>query len=444
VAIDQGVLLFAILCACATTMIFGSVAALHSRHDLSSGLKEAGRTGSEAGSKFVQKAMITLQVAFSFVLLVAAGLMVRSFVHILQVNPGFVPQNVFAISLGLNGNEFMDNERLYSLTDRIQQDLGSLPGVMSVAVSSSFPLDPDNMMFGGQTSRFQVEGDPRPLSELPPIGSIRRVSPAYFKTIGIPLISGRVFRDSDNELSPAVVLVNRNLAQKRWGKEDPIGKRITFDNGENWMTIVGIVGDVKEFGLNRETPYQLYRPLRQNPFPGSVLVRTAGDPVMMAQQIRRKLREVEPKMAIARMMTLEQARADSVSSPRTLAHLFGLFAILAMIIAVSGCSSMLALWVKQRMREIGIRLALGASPRQILFDLVRQGMILVVSGLAIGFAGALIVTRMLDPLLFQVKPTDLATYALVCALLLLGAFIACYVPARRAMKVDPMIALRYE
>lgn len=444
VSIDNGVLLFTILCASATTIVFGSVAALHARHDLSSGLKEAGRTGSEAGSKFAQRMMVTLQIAFSFVLLIAAGLMLRSFVRIINVDPGFVAQRVYAVSLGLNGHEFMDHDVRYNLSKRIEERLRELPGVMSVAVSSSFPLDPDNMLLSDSLTLFQVEGDIRPMNELIPVRSVRRVSPEYFKTLGIPLISGRPFRDSDRLESPQVVLINRNLALKRWGKADPVGKRITTDDGESWKTIVGVVGDVKEFGLHRDTPYQLYKPLAQEPFVGSVLLRTVGDPVEMTEQIRRKLKEVEPRMAIAQMLTLEQARKDSYSSPRTLANLFGLFAALALIISVFGIGSMLALWVKQRMREIGIRMALGASPHQIFSELIQQGLILALAGLAIGLGGALLATRMLTTLLFKVKPTDIGTYLLVSILLLLGSIIACYLPSRRAMKVDPMIALRYE
>ncbi|MCI0444302.1 ABC transporter permease, partial [bacterium] len=425
------------------TIVFGSVAALHSRQDLSSGLKEAGRTGAEGGSEFVRRILITAQMAFSFMLLIAAGLLLRSFVQLIQVDPGFVPQKVYAVSVGLNGSRFIPDEQRASLARRILQKLESEPGVMSAAVSSSYPLDPDNMMGMNQISRFQVEGDHRPENELPPVSVTRRASPDYFRTLGIPLIAGRTFRDSDDPKAPLVAVMNRALALKRFGNRDPIGKRISFDN-EHWATIIGIVGDVKEFGLNLETPYQLYLPLFQDPYVGSVLIRTAGEPALMAEKIRRALHEVEPQMAIASMVTMEQARAASVSSPRTLTHLFALFAVLALVIAVAGIGSMLALWVKQRMHEIGVRMAFGATPQNILVTVIRQGMFLVVMGLSLGILGSLGVSHLIKTFLFQVQPTDVLTYLFISGLLLLAALIACYIPARRAMKVDPMVALRYE
>lgn len=443
IVIDREVLIFAIVCAAVTTIVFGSVAALHSRQDLSSRLKEAGRTGAEGGSEFIRRILITAQMAFSFILLIAAGLLLRSFVHLIEVDPGFVPQKVYAISVGLNGSRYVPDEQRASLARRILEKLQSEPGVMSAAVSSSYPLDPDNMMGMNQTSRFQVEGDHRPENELPPVSITRRASPDYFKTLGIPLIAGRIFHDSDDAKAPLVAVMNRSLALKRFGNRDPIGKRISFDN-EHWATIIGIVGDVKEFGLNLETPYQLYLPLFQDPYVGSVLIRTAGDPTLMAEKIRRALHEVEPQMAIASMVTMEQARAASVSSPRTLAHLFALFAVLALIIAVAGIASMLALWVKQRMHEIGVRMAFGATPQKILLTVIRQGMFLVVIGLSLGILGSLAVSHLIKTFLFQIQPTDVLTYLFISGLLLIAALITCYIPARRAMKVDPMVALRYE
>jgi putative ABC transport system permease protein len=443
IEIDRGVLAFAILCAAATTIVFGSVAALHSRQDLSSGLKEAGRTGAEGGSEFVRRILITAQMAFSFILLIAAGLLLRSFMHLVRVDPGFVPQKVYAVTVGLNGSRYVPDEQRESLARRVLQKLQSLPGVMSAAVSSSYPLDPDNMIGMNQTSRFQVEGDHRPENELPPVNSVRRASPDYFKTLGIPVIAGRTFRDSDNAKAPLVAVMNRALALKRFGNRDPIGKRISFDN-EHWATIIGIVGDVKEFGLNSEIPHQIYMPLFQDPYVGSVLIRTAGDPALMSEKIRRALHEVEPRMAIASMVTMEQARIASVSSPRTLTHLFALFALLALVIAVAGIGSMLALWVKQRMHEIGVRMALGATPQKILVTVIRQGMFVVIMGLILGILGSLAISHLLKTFLFKVQPTDVLTYLLISGLLLIAALIACYIPARRAMKVDPMVALRYE
>lgn len=443
ISIDGRVLAFTILCVSVTTVFFGSAAAIHSRQDLSSRLKEGGRTGSQSGRNFFRKLLITAQVAFSCVLLIGAGLMVRSFVHLMKVNPGFHAEKVFAARLNLNMDQLQTPAQIMGLATRIQQRLASLPGVVSAAISSSFPLDQENVP-GGRPLRFQVEGDPRPESESPPVTTVRSASLDYFKTLGIPVIAGRAFRDSDNAEAPPVLILNQALAHKRWGKESPVGKRITIDNGQTWMTVIGVVGNVKEFGLGVDTPYQIYRPLAQRPFFASALVRASTDTRGMSEQIRRVLREVEPRMAVVRVQTMEEARAKSVASPRTLTHLFSLFAALALVIAVAGIGSMLSLWVRQRIRETGIRMALGATPGNILAAVLRQGMTLAIGGLILGLAAALAVTRWLTTLLFQVKPVDGITYAVVSALLLIAALLACYAPALRAARIDPQRALRCE
>jgi predicted permease len=440
IKIDPTVLLFTMACASLTTIFFGSVAAIYSRQDISSGLKEGGRTGTEGGSNLLRKMLIAVQVAFSCVLLIGAGLMVRSFIRIVSVDPGFQPDKVLAVRLNLNGEAFDTPEQLVALAKRIQEKITTMPGVQSVAVSSSFPLDEENFL-GGRPVRFRVEGDPRSESDSPPVSTVRSASVDYFKTLGIRLIAGRTFLESDDADAPAAVLMNQNLAMKRWGRENPVGKRITLDNGQNWMTVVGIVGDVKEFGLNLETPYQLYRPFAQTGFLGSVLVRTSLEGDVMSEPIRRALRDIEPRMAIVRIQTMEQVRAKSVASPRTLMHLFSLFGILAFIISIAGIGSMLSLWVNQRTRETGIRMALGATPKHILASVMKQGILLAVAGLLLGLAGALTLTQMLSVLLFQIRADDPPTYVLATLLLLLAAVIACYSPARRASRVDPQIAL---
>jgi predicted permease len=444
ITIDPGVLGFAVLCAAATTIFFGSIAALYSRQDLAAGLKEAGRTSSEKRSNVIRRVLIAAQVAFSFVLLIGAGLMVRSFMNIIHVNPGFATQSVYAVRLNLNGDRFDPEEERRSLGTRIIQKMSTIPGVMSVGVGSSFPLDQDNLNQGGRPIRFQVEGDWRSEAELPPVTIARTASPDYFKTLKIPTIMGRAFLDSDNADAPKVVILNQTVARRRFGKENPVGKRITIDNGENWMTIVGVVGDVKEAGLARETPYQIYRPFAQLPFLGSTLIRASGPQKEIVEQIRRGLQEVEPYMAVVRVQTMEEARAKSIASPRTLTRLFTLFAVLALIIAVAGVGSMLALGVRQRNREIGIRMALGATPRNVLASVISQGMLLVIMGLVAGLAVALMTTTVLSALLFQVTPTHIPTYFVGSILLLGAAFLACYLPARRASHIDPQVALRCE
>jgi putative ABC transport system permease protein len=233
------------------------------------------------------------------------------------------------------------------------------------------------------------------------------------------------------------------MARRTWKNEDAVGKRITFD-GEHFMEIVGIVGDVREFGPREDAPVQLYRPMMQDPFAGNVLVRTAADPELLIPAVRRAVLQANPESAVVKVKTLDEARSEAVASPRTTAQLFGLFAALALVIAVAGIGSMLALWVRQRMREIGIRMALGAAPSDILSTVLRQGMVLVALGAAAGFGGALALTRLLKKLLFEVTPTDAPTYAVVSALLLTAALLACWFPARRAARIDPQTALRTE
>ncbi|MBZ5578834.1 MAG: ABC transporter permease [Acidobacteriia bacterium] len=443
VAIDGWVLGFAILCATATTVVFGSVAVLYSGGDVASGLKEGSRTSGERGRHLLRSALIAAQVAFSFVLLIGAGLMVRSFVRLSQITPGFVPQHVFAVGFDANWTAYgHDPGKTRALSRRLLDGVQNTPGVMAAAVASSFPMDPDLRAFGGRPQRFQVEGDPRAESDTIAVHSIRIVTPGYFKTLGIPLVAGRLFLDSDRETSPGVVILSRTLASRRWGREDPLGKRISFDTGAHWLQIVGIVGDTREFGPDRDAPFQAYGVMDQNPGAGALLVRAAGDPASLAGLLRHVVHESDPTNAIYHFETLEQTRADTIASPRAITRMFSLFAVLAFLIAVAGIVSMLALWVRQRTREIGIRVALGATPRDILGSVIRHGMALVAVGLAVGLAGAFELTGALKKLLFEVPPTDVLTYALISILLLAAAFIACSIPAYRAARIQPQVALR--
>jgi putative ABC transport system permease protein len=443
IAIDRWVLLFAVACASATTVVCGSLAALYARGNVARGLKENGDQAAPAARRsLLRNALIAAQVAFSYVLLVGAGLMVHSLIELQKVDPGFVPQRVFAVGYDLNWSKYREDSQYQSFSNRLLEKVRSQPGVLQVAVSSSFPMDPD--LRGSFAARLYVEGDARPESELPPVKSLRFGTPDYFKTLGIPLVAGRTFLDSDSADAPPVAVINRALADRVWRREDPLGKRISL-NGRDWFKIVGVVGDVKEFGPSHDTPYQVYGAIAQSPmYAGTLLVRTAADPAAMTGLVRRAVLSLDPETAIAHVETLEQAREDSLASPQIATRLFGLFAVLALVIAAAGIGSMLALWVRQRMREIGIRMALGARPGDILRTVVRQGMVLVLVGLGCGMAGALALTRLMQTLLFAVTPTDAATFAAVTVLLPGAALLACYVPARRAARIDPQVALRCE
>jgi len=442
IGLDGWVLGFAILCATITTVAFGSAAALFSRRELAAALKQS--TMRDTGRRFARNVLIAAQVAFSCILLIGAGLMVHSFVRLSNVNPGFVPQRVVVAEFDLNWSRYSGHaQQALAFTDRLLARVRSQPGVLSAAVSSGFPLDPQASM-GAPNDRFQVEGESRTATESAPVTDLRAATPDYFRTLGVPLLSGRVFADSDLAGSLSVAIVSSSLARRRWGQSDPLGRRVSFDSGKKWITVVGIAGDVKDSGLAQAAPDELYLPLTQSPAMGAVLVRTAGDPAITAAEVRRAVLALDPETAVPLVETLEQARQDNIASPRTTVRLVASFAALALLIAVAGIASMLVLWVKQRTREFGIRMAVGAKPRDIIGIVIREGMTLVVIGLIAGCAGAVALTRFLKALLFEVTPTDLPTYVAVCGLLLCAGLLACWIPSRRAALIDPQLALRCE
>jgi len=440
IRIDGAVLVFTILCAVATSLFCGLAATLYSRENIASGLKDSG-TQTSAGRRpqLVRSALIAAQVAFSYVLLVGAGLMSRTLVNLEHVDAGFVAQRVLAMDLNLNWSKYNSDQQWRDVSRRLLEQAQGQPGVISAAVTSGFPLDPDGTP-GGFPQRFRVEGHLP--DKVVPVSPVRAATPDYFRTLGIPVLAGRGFAETDAETSLPVAVINRTLARHYWRDEDPVGKRIKFDGTDNWITIVGVVGDVREFGLAEDPKDQLYLPNSQNPSPGNLLLRTSGDPMNLVQQMRRAVLDVDPQAAITRVETLEQVRAESISAPRVAASLFGLFAILALVIAVAGIGCALALSVRQRTREIGIRASLGANSWDLVRMVVRQGMWLVFLGLALGLPCALALTRGLETLLFEVAPTDPVTFAGVSAVLAGAALVACYVPARRAARIDPMVALR--
>jgi predicted permease len=425
ISLDGWVLAFAIACATATSVVCGSLA-----------LTRTGRSP-------VRSALIAAQVAFSYVLLIGAGLMVRSMARLERVDPGFLAQHTFAVMYDLDFSRYRMGERGERAADRrILERIQELPAVVASAVSSDFPMNPaDRMNMSG--NHIRTFGDTRPVGELTQLGVVRFVSPDYFRALGIPVLAGRTFRDSDDEQAPPIVVLSRSLAHQLWGSEDPIGKRVNFGDDE-WMTVAGIVGDVKEFGPAHEAPLQAYFSLWRQPMARCVVVRTAGDPDTMIASVRRAVLDANPGTAVTRIDTLGYARSEAVRPPRTVTRLFGLFSALALVISVAGIGSMLMLWVRQRMREIGIRMALGARPGDIVTSVLRQGMALAVAGFVLGIAGALALTRFLKTLLFEVTPTDAPTYAAVSIVLLAAALIGCWIPARRAARIDPQHALRCE
>jgi len=394
----------------------------------------------------VRSVLIVSQIAFSFVLLVGAGLMLRSLYKLQQVNPGFVPQHVLAMRTTFSFSKYSNNEQyaeiIKKLLDRVHAELG----VLSAAISSGYPLQSEVISAGSAafSGPFRIQGRDLGPGEAPPVGGQFSVSSDYFQTLGIPLKAGREFADTDTTKSELVVIINEAMKRQFWANEDPVGKRVTGDNGEHWATIVGVVGDVREFGLNHAPTPEFFVPQSQGANPSALLIKTAADPGSMARQITRAVHEVDSQAAVTNVMTLEQARSESMASPRVTTSLLGLFAALALLIAASGIGGIMALTVSQRVREIGIRIALGAQPSAILKMILGQGLLLALLGLAIGVAGALSLKGLVKSLLFGVAPADPVTFAVVGIVLGGAALLASYLPARRAASIDPIDALRME
>jgi putative ABC transport system permease protein len=447
IQIDARVLIFTLVAALATSIVFGTLSALFSQANLSSSLKEGGSAaGTGRKQSRVRSALIVCQIAFSFMLLIGAGLMLRSLIKMQQVEAGIVPQRVLALRTTLSFSKYTTNEQSLVFVNKLLDRLKAEPGALSAAVSDRYPFEPEFIAAGAQgvSFSFEIEGRPTQKGQAPPVTTFAAVSPDYFQTLGIPLKEGRLFTDNDDDKGPNVILINEAMKRQLWPNEDPVGKRVTNDGGQHWAQIIGVVGDVREFGLDRPPVSEVYSPQKINPAPGAVLVRTAAEPRNMAKALTAAIHEVDPQTAVTRIRTVEQARYESMANPRLTASLLGLFAGLALVIATAGIGGIMALNVTQRVREIGIRIALGARPANILSMVLGHGLLLAVLGIAIGVTGAIMLTGLVKSLLFEVPPTDVLTFCGVGLTLLTAAVIASYLPARRAAEIDPNEALRAE
>lgn len=446
--IDLSVLLFTLFVSVATGLAFGLIPAFsfgkNSQQSLSAALKEDSGRSTSGGKNRMRSLLVVTQVAISFTILIAAGLMLRSLIKLQRVNPGFNPEKVLVMRLAPNWSKYTTNAQFSELFKRILERVKPQPGVQSAALASTYPLNLTGITRGPNNVSVQLDGHPPGEGQLAPQLDPRAVSPEYFRTISTPLIRGRVFTDADDEKAPPVAIINESAARHRWGDGDPVGKRVSFDGGKTWVTVVGIVADVKQYGLDREPTDEIYGPLAQNPNGSFLLVRTLSDPMSMARLVRDVVHRVDPQTAVDQVKTLEQVRDDSVASPRLTALLLGLFAVLALIITAAGIAGVMALSVTQRTREIGIRMALGATRPRILAMVMRQGMTLVLLGLAVGVIGALILNRLMAAILFDIPAADPATFAAVSLLLIAVAASACFMPALRATGIDPMLSLRSE
>jgi putative ABC transport system permease protein len=443
--IDSGVLLFTLAAALGTSIIFGTLSAIFSRANLTSSLKD-GSTGAGTGRQQnrMRSALIVCQVAFSFMLLIGAGLMIRSLFKMQQVNAGIVPERVLAMRTTFNWSKYTEADKTNLVVQKLLTRVKSEPGVLSAAISSRYPFEPEMITDGPESVsfQFQIEGRSLESGQAPPVGTFAAVSPDYFKTLGIPLKAGRLLAETDRDKAPYVAVINEAAKRQFWPNEDPIGKRVSGDGGEHWVNIVGVVGDVREFGLDHAPAAEFYASQAQNAQPATLIVRTISEPRSMAQALTRAVHDVDPQTAVTHILTLEQARYESMASPRVTASLLGIFAGLALLIATAGIGGIMALMVSQRVREIGIRIALGARPASILQMVLGQGLLLAVLGIGIGIVGAVALAGLVKSLLFEVPPTDILTFSGVGLTLLIAAALASYLPARRAATVDPNVALR--
>jgi len=440
ITIDPVVLGFAIVVSVVVGLIAALVPLVRSAPSLSDTLRAGSVTTTGARSEGrMRDTLVVVQVAVAFVLLIGAGLMARSLVKLQRVDGGYETAGVLTARIDLNWTKYTNQEIVKQFAAGLMSRLTGQPGINSVALSSDFPLNngqPSSQPFliRGVEPR---EGDPGPQSD------VTIVSADYFKTIGVPLLRGQLFTDAERDTVNTPVVISQRLATTYWSEKDPIGQQLSVNRGRRWQTIVGVVGDVKQAGLQHDITDEIYLPYSVTPAGDiRVLVRTRGDPQAIAPKVRAAVKELDEQQPIVQVQTLEQLRGQRLSEPRVTTALLIAFAILAMVITAAGLGGVVAFGVNQRLNEIGIRVALGARPLSVLSLVVKQGMTIVAIGLAIGVAGAIASTRLITGLLFAVGPNDVPTYIGVAVALLAVAGLASYLPARRALRIDPVQALR--
>ena len=448
IAIDPMVLAFAL----ALSVVVGLAAALtpvrRSRRSLAAALRAGAATATlSRDDGRVRSILVGVQVAVAFVLLVGAGLMVRSLLRLQGIDGGYVTTNVISARVDLDWTRYANpavrtdqTPLVLGFMDRLLARLASQPGVVSVALASNIPLNRAQPF----QAPFQIRGQDVAAERLPK-ADLTVVSSGYFQTIGIPLLRGSVFSDAARDTAQQTVLVSERLARINWPGKDPIGQQISIDNGGHWLTIGGVVGDVHQNGLSKDITDEIYLPLFNPQNIGTdtrVVVRTAGDPTPMGNAIRAAVREIDSRQPVASIQTLEQLRGATLSEPRVTTALLLSFAVLALVITGAGLAGVIAYGVTQRTNEIGVRVALGAERSSIVWLVMRQGLAIAAVGLAVGVVLSLAVTKLMSSLLFATPPTDLLTFAVVALALIGVAALACAVPARRALEIDPLQALR--
>lgn len=390
--------------------------------------------------------LIVAEMALAVMLLAGAGLLIRSFGRLQSVDPGFRPENTVSFELSLPATAYKEQTQIVGFYDRLVERMRTLPGVRAAGGVMGLPLS--GLSFN---ISFNVAGRPEAAPGQDQTMEVRVATPDYFRTLGIPLTKGRLFADSDTAQTANVALLNEAAARRYFSTEDPIGKRIELGWGRGPGTpraggeIVGIVGDVRERGLDEDYPAEIYLPMRQWPVARMTMVaRTTVPPLGLAAELTQAVHDVDANLPVSNIRTVQDVVSESIAQPRFYMLLLATFAAVALVLAAIGIFGVMSYTVSQRTREIGIRMALGAQGGRVVSMVVGQAMLLAAAGLALGLAAALALSRTMTTLLFDLSPTDPMTFAIVAAVLALVAFLASYVPARRAAGVDPMLALRAE
>ena len=444
IRVSGSALLFALVVTTLVGLVFGLVPALHAaRADLHHGIKQGTRR-TAGSSRFTRAALVVSEVALALMLLVGSGLLLRSMERLLAVSPGFEPTHLLTMQVQAGGKRLSNDTLVRAFFDRVLETVSAQPGVASVALTSQLPLSGDFDGYG-----VHSQSHPRANPEEDPSAFRYAVSASYLATMQIPLVRGRFFTPADRESQPAVALVNESFAKRVWPNENPIGQRVRVGAADTgpWREIIGIVGDVRQVSLSAARADAIYLPESQWPYADnamSLVVRARGEAASLTPGIRRAIWSVDKDQPIVRIATMEQLVEATGAERRFTLVLFEAFAAVALLLAAAGIYGVLAGGVSERLREIGVRAALGATRRDILVMVVRQGLSLTAIGVGVGLAASFAASQALAGMLFGVSRTDPLTYAGVTVMLVAVAFVACWIPARRATHVDPVVTLHAE
>jgi predicted permease len=436
--LDARVLAFALLISIASGVLFGLLPAWHlAGQDVNDSLKDGGRGGGRGVRRRLRLALVVSEIALASLLLVGAGLTLRSFQALLDTDAGFTTDRLLTALVSLPATRYQGDERIVTTYDEIERRFAALPGVRAVGGTSHLPLTNQDSRSG-----VAVEGR-QPSPDAPTRAHLRAVTVDYFRTMGIRLVAGRNFNPSEDGEQPFVVIVNETMARRYWPGNSPLGKRVRLGGSEVWREVVGIVADVKHWGLERPVNPELYFPQRQMVWRSlNFVVATDGDPASLVAAVREQLRAVDADLPLSNVRTMDQVAARSVAERRGGMLILGLFGVLALILAAAGIYGVMAHLVALRTSEIGIRMTLGAQPSRVMTLVLKEGLMQAALGLAIGIAGAVLVMRSFRTVLYGVGPADPLTIVAVVVVLAATATLACLIPARRAMRVDPVTALR--